>query len=256
MASTTEPTLDHIADLLGADANELLDHSCETIDRSLLHLPGPDFIERVLLDTDRSTATIATCGGCSSTAASAGPAMCPSCRSTRGSSTPPAPALLRTRLLRSREHRQARDRGRLQRRRLDARRARRRVAQYAHRIPFIVKLNHNELLTYPNKFDQILFAQVKQAWDMGAAASAPRSTSARDESHAPDRGRSSRPLSMPTSSGWPPSCGATCATPRSRQTRTTTSPPTSPARRIISASPLRPTSSSRSCPRTTAATAS
>ncbi|HEY8685242.1 MAG TPA: class I fructose-bisphosphate aldolase, partial [Chloroflexota bacterium] len=42
--------------------------------------------------------------------------------------------------------------------------------KYAHRIPFIVKLNHNELLTYPNKYDQVMFAGVKQAWDMGAAA--------------------------------------------------------------------------------------
>lgn len=42
--------------------------------------------------------------------------------------------------------------------------------KYAHKIPFVVKLNHNELLTYPNKFDQIMFADVDQAWDMGAAA--------------------------------------------------------------------------------------
>jgi class I fructose-bisphosphate aldolase len=42
--------------------------------------------------------------------------------------------------------------------------------KYAHKIPFIVKLNHNELLTYPNKFDQVLFGTVKEAWDMGAAA--------------------------------------------------------------------------------------
>jgi len=42
--------------------------------------------------------------------------------------------------------------------------------KYAHKIPFIVKINHNELLTYPNKFDQILFSSVDQAWDMGAAA--------------------------------------------------------------------------------------
>jgi len=40
--------------------------------------------------------------------------------------------------------------------------------KYAHKIPFIVKINHNELLTYPNKFDQIMFAQVEQAWQMGA----------------------------------------------------------------------------------------
>src|SRR5713101_1631052 len=42
--------------------------------------------------------------------------------------------------------------------------------KYAHRIPFIVKLNHNELMTYPNKFDQIAFGTVREAWDMGAAA--------------------------------------------------------------------------------------
>jgi fructose-bisphosphate aldolase, class I len=42
--------------------------------------------------------------------------------------------------------------------------------KYAHKIPFIVKINHNELLTYPNKFDQILFGTVREAWDMGAAA--------------------------------------------------------------------------------------
>src|SRR4029077_7975148 len=42
--------------------------------------------------------------------------------------------------------------------------------KYAHKIPFLVKLNHNELLTYPNKFDQIAFAQVKQAVDMGAVS--------------------------------------------------------------------------------------
>jgi class I fructose-bisphosphate aldolase len=42
--------------------------------------------------------------------------------------------------------------------------------KYAHKIPFLVKINHNELLTYPNKFDQVLFGGVQQAWDMGAVA--------------------------------------------------------------------------------------
>jgi len=42
--------------------------------------------------------------------------------------------------------------------------------QYAHKIPFLVKINHNELLTYPNKFDQVMFGKVKQAWNMGAVA--------------------------------------------------------------------------------------
>src|ERR1700733_9964139 len=42
--------------------------------------------------------------------------------------------------------------------------------KYAHRIPFLVKLNHNELLTYPDKYDQILFGTVRDAWNMGAVA--------------------------------------------------------------------------------------
>ena len=42
--------------------------------------------------------------------------------------------------------------------------------KYAHKIPFIVKLNHNELLSYPNTFDQVLFGTVKEAWNMGAVA--------------------------------------------------------------------------------------
>ena len=58
MASITDPTVDVISDQLGSDAEDLLGHRCETIDRSLLHLPGPDFIERVCLDSDRSTASL------------------------------------------------------------------------------------------------------------------------------------------------------------------------------------------------------
>jgi class I fructose-bisphosphate aldolase len=50
--------------------------------------------------------------------------------------------------------------------------------KYAHKIPFMVKFNHNELLTYPNKYDQICSPSVEQAFDMGASRSARRSTSA------------------------------------------------------------------------------
>jgi class I fructose-bisphosphate aldolase len=42
--------------------------------------------------------------------------------------------------------------------------------KYAHKIPFVVKLNHNELLTYPKKYDQIMFGSVREAWNMGAIA--------------------------------------------------------------------------------------
>ena len=49
--------------------------------------------------------------------------------------------------------------------------------KYAHRIPFMVKINHNELLTYPNKFDEVMFGQIEQAWNMGAVAVGARARS-------------------------------------------------------------------------------
>jgi class I fructose-bisphosphate aldolase len=168
MATTT--SLEHVTDLLGDDAADLLEHRCETISASQLHLPGPDFIDRVMVATDRSTITLrnlrqmfnhgrlAETGYLSilpvdqgiehSAAASFGPnpdyfdpakivelaieGGCNAVASTVGV----LGAVSRT---------------------------------YAHRIPFIVKLNHNELLTYPNRFDQVPFASVKRAWEMGAA---------------------------------------------------------------------------------------
>ena len=66
-------------------------------------------------------------------------------------------------------------------------------ASYAHKIPFIVKLNHNELLTYPNEFDQIMFGTVEQAYDMGAAGVGATIYFGSAESHPPDPARSARP---------------------------------------------------------------
>jgi len=105
--------------------------------------------------------------------------------------------------------------------------------KYAHKIPFLVKINHNELLTYPNSFEQILFGTVEQAYDMGAAApttwarppSARPSTSARTTRTA-NSSRSRKPSPSPTNSAWRLSCGATSATRPSKKTRTTTSPRT------------------------------
>ena len=169
MASTTDATLDHITDLLGADAAELLDHRCETISRSLLHLPGPDFIERVLLDTDRSTQTIRNLRGLFEHGRLAGTghvSILPvdqGIEHSAGASFAPNPAYF--------------DPERIVELAIEG--GCNAVAstlgvlgavsrRYAHRIPFIVKLNHNELLTYPNKFDQVLFASAIRAWEMGA----------------------------------------------------------------------------------------
>ena len=169
MASTTEATLDHIADLLGADADELLDHRCETIDRSLLHLPGPDFIERVLLDTDRSTQTIRNLRGLFEHGRLSGTghvSILPvdqGIEHSAGASFAPNPAYFAPERIVELAIEGGCNAvastlgvlGAVSRR-------------YAHRIPFIVKLNHNELLTYPNKFDQVPFASAKRAWEMGA----------------------------------------------------------------------------------------
>src|SRR5450631_2414788 len=171
MASTTETTLDHIADLLGADADELLDHRCETIDRSLLHLPGPDFIERVLLDTDRSTATIRNLRGLFEHGRLSGTghvSILPvdqGIEHSAGASFAPNPVYF--------------DPANIVKLAIEG--GCNAVAstfgvlgavsrRYAHQIPFIVKLNHNELLTYPSKYDQIMFGTVKEAWNLGAAA--------------------------------------------------------------------------------------
>jgi class I fructose-bisphosphate aldolase len=170
MASPTETTLDPIADLLGADADELLDHRCETIDRSLLHLPGPDFIERVLLDSDRSTQTIRNLRGLFEHGRLSGTghvSILPvdqGIEHSAGASFAPNPAYF--------------DPERIVELAIEG--GCNAVAstlgvlgavsrRYAHRIPFIVKLNHNELLTYPNKFDQVPFASAKRAWEMGAS---------------------------------------------------------------------------------------
>ena len=99
--------------------------------------------------------------------------------------------------------------------------------KYAHRIPFIVKFNHNEFLTYPNKFDQILFARVKQACDMGAVGGRRHDLLRLGRVRRARSSRSARPSSRPTSWAWPRCSGATCATRPSRpRTRTTTCPPT------------------------------
>ena len=98
--------------------------------------------------------------------------------------------------------------------------------KYAHKIPFLVKINHNELLTYPNKFDQIMFGTVKQASDMGAAAVGATIYFGSDQSGAADRRSRAGLRAGARDWAWPRCCGATCATTPSRRTRITTSRPT------------------------------
>lgn len=83
--------------------------------------------------------------------------------------------------------------------------------RYAHKIPFIVKLNHNELLTYPNTYDQVMFGTVRDAWNMAPPPWGLRSISGRRRAAA-SWWRSPGRSTMRTSWAWRRSCGATCAT--------------------------------------------
>jgi len=106
--------------------------------------------------------------------------------------------------------------------------------KYAHKIPFLVKINHNELLTYPNKADQILFGTVKQAADMGAAAVGATIYFGSEQSGR-QLSKSRTHSRRRTKSAWPRCCGATSAIAPSSRIRIITSPPTSQAKPIISA---------------------
>jgi fructose-bisphosphate aldolase, class I len=169
MASVTESSVDRISELLGDDADTLLGHECKTIDKSRLHLPGPDFIERVMLDTDRSTATIRHLRSMFNHGRLAGTGYLSILPVDQGIEHSAAasfapnplyfdPAGIVELAIEGGCNAVASTVGVLGA-----------VSRkYAHKIPFIVKLNHNELLTYPNKFDQVPFGTVQRAWEMGA----------------------------------------------------------------------------------------
>ncbi|HET8979170.1 MAG TPA: class I fructose-bisphosphate aldolase [Solirubrobacteraceae bacterium] len=170
MASIKESTADLVAELLGDDAEDLLEHRCTTVDSSLLHLPGPDFIERVVLDTDRNAQTLRSLrqlfdhGRLGGTGYVSILPVDQGIEHSAGASFAPNPAYF--------------DPQRIVELAIEG--GCNAVAstvgvlgavsrRYAHRIPFIVKLNHNELLTFPNRYDQVPFASVHRAWEMGAA---------------------------------------------------------------------------------------
>src|SRR5882672_11241794 len=162
--------LSRIESLLGSDAS-LLTHQCRTIPRDQLHLPGPDFVDRVLTPTDRPPRVLGglqwlfETGRLSRTGYVSILPVDQGIEHSAGASFAPNPAYFDSENIVK----------------LAIEGGCNAVAstlgvlgavsrKYAHKIPFIVKLNHNEFLSYPNKYDQILFGSVKQAFDMGAAA--------------------------------------------------------------------------------------
>jgi fructose-bisphosphate aldolase, class I len=160
--------IDTIVQLLGSEADSLLKHECKTIPKEQLHLPGRDFIERVFIQTDRPIPVLRNLQLIFSTGRLRGEgylSILPvdqGIEHSAGASFAPNPvyfdpASIVELAIEGGCNAVASTLGVLGA-----------VARkYAHRIPFILKINHNELLTYPNKADQIMFASIDQAFDMG-----------------------------------------------------------------------------------------
>jgi class I fructose-bisphosphate aldolase len=163
--------IERIQELLGADADALLNHTCTTIPKESLHLPGPDFLDRVFVGSDRNIrvlhnlAWIYATGRLHRTGYVSILPVDQGIEHSAGASFAPNPAYFDPEnivklAIEGGCNAVASTFGVLG---IVAR-------KYAHKIPFIVKINHNELLTYPNKFDQVMFGTIDQAYDMGAAA--------------------------------------------------------------------------------------
>ena len=171
MATVHASSIDRIASHLGDDADSLLSFTCKGVPKGGLTLPGPDHIDRVFAISDRKPQVLVNLHRLHHTGRLAGTGYLSILPVDQGiehsaaASFAPNPEYM--------------DPENIVRLAIEG--ACNGVAstlgvlgsvarKYAHKIPFIVKLNHNELLTYPNQFSQILFAQVEQAWEMGAAA--------------------------------------------------------------------------------------
>jgi fructose-bisphosphate aldolase, class I len=171
MATVTRGSLGKLEEILGADAQTLLEHRCQTVSKDQLHLPGPDFVDRVWKDSDRPTRVLRSLqalqdhGRLSGTGYLSILPVDQGIEHSAGASFAPNPIYF--------------DGGKIVELAIEG--GCNAVAstfgilgsvarKYAHRIPFICKLNHNELLTYPNHYDQIMFGTVKEAYEMGAVA--------------------------------------------------------------------------------------
>ena len=164
-------TVNRIEELLGDEARELLDHKSQTIPKENIYPPGPDFIDRVVAQSDRSPSVLRSLQALINHGRLAGTgyvSILPvdqGIEHSAGASFAPNPQYFDPKNIVK----------------LAIEGGCNGVAstfgvlgaiarKYAHKIPFIVKINHNELLTLPNKFDQVLFGTVKEAHNLGAVA--------------------------------------------------------------------------------------
>ncbi len=224
-----------IQEYLGADADKLLSFQAK-VDKSHLHVPGPDFVDRVWANSDRNPQVLRSLQNLFDHGRLGGTGYLSILPVDQGIEHSGGASFAKNPIYFDGENivKLAIEGG------CNA------VAttfgvlgsvarKYCHRIPFIVKLNHNELLTYPNAYDQVLFGTVEEAWNLGATAVGATIYFGSDQNPAGRSRRSRTPSLTPMSSAWPPSSGATCGTAASRWTAPTiTSPPISPVRRITS----------------------
>jgi len=161
----------HIQNILGDQAAYLLDHRCQTIPAAQLHVPGPDFIDQVWSDSNRNIPTLRSLQSLYKHGRLAGSGFLSilpvdqGIEHSAGASFAPNPiyfdpANIVELAIEGGCNAVASTYGVLS---SVARR-------YAHKIPFVVKINHNEFLSYPNRYDQILFGTIQDAWNMGAVA--------------------------------------------------------------------------------------
>ncbi len=164
-------SIQKIHELLGKDADHLLNHTCKTISKEHIHLPGTDFVDRIFTGTNRSNQVLRSLQsiyGHGRLANSGYVSILPvdqGIEHSAGASFAPNPIFFDPEnivklAIEGGCNAVASTYGVL------AAVSR----KYAHKIPFIVKINHNEFLTYPNKFDQIMFGSVEEAWNLGATA--------------------------------------------------------------------------------------
>jgi class I fructose-bisphosphate aldolase len=164
-------TTSKVQELLGTEADSLLNHECKTINKSMLHLPGADFVDRCFAQTNRSPQVLRNLealyghGRLGGTGYVSILPVDQGIEHSAGASFAPNPIYMDPEKIielavNAECNGVATTFGVL------AANSR----KYAHKIPFIVKLNHNEFLSYPNTFNQIPFGSVDEAWNLGAAA--------------------------------------------------------------------------------------
>src|SRR3972149_2440283 len=169
--TSAKGNIDWVLELLGNEADSILSHKCKTIPKEQLHLPGPSFVDEVLVPSDRTPSVLRNMQLLFNTGRLAGTGYLSILpvdqviEHSAGASFAPNPVYFDPENI----IKLAMEGG------CNA------VAstfgvlascsrKYAHKIPFIVKINHNEFLSYPNKYDQILFGTVEEAWNLGAVA--------------------------------------------------------------------------------------